>query len=149
MHSHHSPPSHNYSPLPLSNQPIPPHNQINQTSPSQLTQESYEFGAPQNHNQPNVHLPPETLPGFSSFLETFYWKCHEISQQLLSAISLGLNLPTTDFLGKFHTTNNQLRILHYPPIPAGEIERGEAARMPAHSDWGSITLLFQDDCGVS
>jgi isopenicillin N synthase-like dioxygenase len=38
-------------------------------------------------------------------------------------------------------------LLHYPAIAAAELESGRAARMPAHSDWSSITLLFQDECG--
>ncbi|CAG7962487.1 unnamed protein product [Penicillium nalgiovense] len=40
---------------------------------------------------------------------------------------------------------NQLRLLHYPPIPAEAIETERAARCPAHTDWSSITLVFQDD----
>jgi isopenicillin N synthase-like dioxygenase len=27
------------------------------------------------------------------------------------------------------------------------IEEGKMARMPAHTDWSSMTMLFQDDCG--
>lgn len=42
---------------------------------------------------------------------------------------------------------NQLRLLHYPPIPAKAIEGGTFARMPAHTDWSTMTMLFQDDCG--
>jgi isopenicillin N synthase-like dioxygenase len=59
-----------------------------------------------------------------------------------------MSLEDPDFILKFHSGhNNQLRLLHYPPIPASELESEAAARMPAHSDWGSITMLFQDDCG--
>lgn len=59
---------------------------------------------------------------------------------------MGLSDP--DHLLKFHSGhNNQLRLLHYPPIPAAMLESEQSARMPAHSDWGSITMLFQDDCG--
>jgi isopenicillin N synthase-like dioxygenase len=59
-----------------------------------------------------------------------------------------MSLTDPDFILKFHSGhNNQLRLLHYPPIPARELESESAARMPAHSDWGSITMLFQDDCG--
>lgn len=43
--------------------------------------------------------------------------------------------------------NNQLRLLHYPPLPAEAIESQAMARMPAHTDWSSMTILFQDDCG--
>ena len=40
-----------------------------------------------------------------------------------------------------------LRLLHYPPVPADWIEEGKFARMPAHTDWSVMTILFQDDCG--
>lgn len=63
-------------------------------------------------------------------------------------MSLGIGLEEEDFLLKHHSGhNNQLRLLHYPPVPAAALESGSSARMPAHSDWGSITMLFQDDCG--
>lgn len=59
---------------------------------------------------------------------------------------MGLNDP--EFVLKFHSGhNNQLRLLNYPPIPAAQLESKSSARMEAHSDWGSITMLFQDDCG--
>jgi len=78
----------------------------------------------------------------------FYWKCSEISHKILMAIGMGLKLGDPEFFLKFHSgCNNQLRLLHYPPIAAAEIKNGTSARMPAHSDWGSITMLFQDDCG--
>lgn len=78
----------------------------------------------------------------------FYWTCNSTSQEILKAIGLGLGLQDPEFMLKFHSGhNNQLRLLHYPPIPAAALESESSARMPAHSDWGSITMLFQDDCG--
>src|SRR5438045_4631677 len=79
---------------------------------------------------------------------SFYQACHGLSHSLLRALALGLSLPSEDFFLPFHSgLNNQLRLLHYPPIAAARLESGEAARMPPHSDWGSITLLWQDNCG--
>jgi isopenicillin N synthase-like dioxygenase len=81
-------------------------------------------------------------------MRDFYWECSNTSREILRAIGTGLKLHDPDFLLKFHSGhNNQLRLLHYPPIPAAELENESSARMPAHSDWGSITMLFQDDCG--
>ena len=78
----------------------------------------------------------------------FYWECNKASQEILKAIGTGMGLKDPEFLLKFHSGhNNQLRLLHYPPIPAAQLENESSARMPAHSDWGSITMLFQDDCG--
>ena len=78
----------------------------------------------------------------------FYWECARASWELLKAIGTGLKLKDPEYLLRSHSGhNNQLRLLHYPPIPARELENQISARMPAHSDWGSFTLLFQDECG--
>lgn len=111
-------------------------------------QESYEIGSEENDDQPNVWLPEEVLPDFRNFMTDFYWECSQTSKEILKAIGTGLGLRDPEFMLKFHSGhNNQLRLLHYPPIPAAELEKETSARMPAHSDWGSITMLFQDDCG--
>lgn len=78
----------------------------------------------------------------------FYWECFEIAGNILRAIALGIGLEDEDHLLRLHSGHgNQLRLLHYPPIPAAALESESSARMPAHSDWSSMTMLFQDDCG--
>lgn len=67
--------------------------------------------------------------------------------EILQALAIGLDLDDNHLLLKHSGNNNQLRLLHYPPIPAEALESHRAARCPAHTDWSSITLLFQDDCG--
>jgi isopenicillin N synthase-like dioxygenase len=117
-------------------------------SDNDVSQESYEIGSEENDEQPNVWLPEAVLPGFRKFTTDFYWECSKVSQGILTAIGTGMGLKDPEFLLKFHSGhNNQLRLLHYPPIPAAQLENESSARMPAHSDWGSITMLFQDDCG--
>lgn len=110
--------------------------------------ESYEIGSEQCESQPNQWLPEEVLPGFRAFTTGFYWTCHETAKELLKALALGIGLEDDDFLLRFHSgDNNQLRLLHYPPVERDKLSSNAIARMPAHSDWGSITMLFQDDCG--
>jgi len=110
--------------------------------------ESYEIGSENNAEQPNVWLPEETLPGFRERMSAFYWQCNEVAQVVLQTLALGVGSEDAEHLTGHHSgLNNQLRLLHYPPIAATELESGRAARMPAHSDWSSITLLFQDECG--
>jgi len=110
--------------------------------------ESYEIGSEENSEQPNVWLPEEVLPGYREFMTRFYWECSKASLEILKAMATGLKLSSPDYFLKYHSGhNNQLRLLHYPPIPASELENGTSARIPGHTDWGAITLLFQDDCG--
>jgi isopenicillin N synthase-like dioxygenase len=110
--------------------------------------ESYEIGSEDNLNQPNVWLPEATLPGFRETTTNFYWECFTVAREILKAIALGIGLKNEDFFSQYHSgMNSQLRLLHYPSLPAADVEGGLVERMPAHSDWSTITMLFQDDCG--
>lgn len=112
------------------------------------TKESYEIGSESNTQQPNVWLPSSVLPDFKPFMSSFYWDCHRAAEQIMSALALGIGLDDENYFRPSHPGHhNQLRLLHYPPVPASLIESKKAIRMDAHSDWPSITLLFQDDCG--
>ncbi len=78
----------------------------------------------------------------------FYWVCFSAASDILRALALGLALEDEDHLLRLHSGHyNQLRLLHYPPIFAHAVEDGSMARMPAHTDWSSMTMLFQDDSG--
>ncbi|KAI0107122.1 hypothetical protein GGR51DRAFT_516341 [Nemania sp. FL0031] len=110
--------------------------------------ESYEIGSEDLLQQPNVWLPEDVLPGFREFTTKFYWRCFDAAKELLRALALGTGLDDEDFFLRFHSgVNNQLRLLHYPPAEAEKLANNEIARMPAHSDWGTITMLFQDASG--
>ena len=77
----------------------------------------------------------------------FYWESFRVGKEILRALAVGLGLDEEHLLRKHSGHNNQLRLLHYPPVQAQALEDGHAARCPVHTDWSSITLLFQDDCG--
>jgi isopenicillin N synthase-like dioxygenase len=71
-----------------------------------------------------------------------------VAKEILKAMAVGIGLEDDEFFLKYHSgVNGQLRLLHYPSLPAAEVEGGTVTRMPAHSDWSTITMLFQDDCG--
>lgn len=106
------------------------------------------MGSDDNSDQPNQWIPEEVLPGFRDFMTRFYWDCFGAASEILRAIAVGIGLEDEDHLVRKHSGhNNQLRLLHYPSIPADAIESQAMARMPAHTDWSSMTILFQDDCG--
>lgn len=110
--------------------------------------ESYDMGSDNNQDQPNQWIPHDVLPGFRDFMTRFYWECFDAASHVLRALAVGVGLEDEDHLVKKHSGhNNQLRLLHYPPVSAEAIESMNMARMPAHTDWSSITILFQDDCG--
>ncbi|KAI1250692.1 hypothetical protein MGN70_007749 [Eutypa lata] len=110
--------------------------------------ESYEVGNEDFELQPNVWLPEEVLPGFRDFTTRFYWECFEAAKDLLRALAIGVGLEDENYFLNYHSgLNNQLRLLHYPPVEAEKLLSNATARMPAHTDWGTITMLLQDEAG--
>jgi isopenicillin N synthase-like dioxygenase len=106
------------------------------------------MGSDQNKDQPNQWIPEDVLPQFREFMTRFYWECFEVASDIMRALALGIGLDDEDHLVKRHSGhNNQLRLLHYPSLPAEALENETMSRMPAHTDWSSMTMLFQDDCG--
>ncbi|KAI9058366.1 Clavaminate synthase-like protein [Trametes sanguinea] len=95
----------------------------------------------------NIWLPEGVLPGFNEACQQFYWKCYNVEIAVLKAIAVALGLHE-DHLAKSHSGRDQsLRLMHYPSVPAKKLVDGEISRIGAHSDFSSITLLFQDDVG--
>ncbi|KAI0335895.1 thymine dioxygenase [Cubamyces sp. BRFM 1775] len=109
--------------------------------------ESSECGWEESVSMPNIWLPDDVLPGYKEACLDFFWTCHDAELKILRALSLGLGL-SADVLEKTHTAHdNQLRLLHYPSVPAKDLADNKISRIDAHSDFGSITLLLQDDVG--
>jgi isopenicillin N synthase-like dioxygenase len=98
------------------------------------------MGSEQDKGRPNVWVPEETLRGFRPIMTEFYWECFNLASDILRAITLGIELQGEDHLLKLHGGhNNRLSLLHYPSLPE------ETLRIPKQTDWGSITIRFQDD----
>ena len=78
-------------------------------------------------------------------IATFYDSCTELANTILQAFALALELPENYFTTRHNQQNHTLRLLHYPPLQTPP--KPEQVRAGEHSDYGSITLLFQDDIG--
>jgi len=106
------------------------------------------MGSDNNQNQPNIWIPDSTLPGFQDFALSFYAECWKTSQLVLRALALGLGLDDEAFLLKFHSEKeNELSFRHYPPVSESKVKSGEMDRLGAHTDFVSLTLLWQDSFG--
>lgn len=100
------------------------------------------MGSDLNKDHPNVWIPEQTLPKFRPFMNKFYWECFGVAGDILRAIALGIGLEDEDFFLEKHGGNyNRLGLLHYPPVSV------ETLRIPKQTDWGSITMRFQDEYG--
>lgn len=109
--------------------------------------ESFEMGKEDNDAMPNIWLPEEDLPGFRAFFNRFYGLCNQVELEVLRALAVGMGLEEDYFVNFHHNADNQTRILHYPTVEEDLLRRGKAERIAAHSDFGTITLLFQDEVG--
>jgi isopenicillin N synthase-like dioxygenase len=73
----------------------------------------------------------------------FFQACTKLSNQILEAIGRALELPPNFFASNHNQNHHTLRLLHYPPLQ--KLPLSQQTRAGEHSDYGSITLLFQHE----
>ena len=88
---------------------------------------------------------------FQAQVEEHYRDMLALGKKVLSALALALDIEEDFFEDKFSHPLSVLRFLHYPPRPALNAEQDGEAIAPigagAHTDYGCITILWQDDIG--
>lgn len=80
-------------------------------------------------------------------MESFYATAFQLEMQLLAALAMALGVPATSLINIHSKAQNEFRLLHYPAIHASELRDGSATRIAEHTDFGTITMLFQDSTG--
>ena len=116
--------------------------------------ESFNFAFPFTADDPLV-LEGKTLIGLNQWpegelawrriLERYYLEIFELGQKILEAFALTLKLPTNFFRERYKSPLVRARLVHYPPQePTHSAEQFGAAE---HTDYGAITILWQDDVG--
>ena len=121
--------------------------------------EAYNFGKSWSTNMED--LPPQFKSGYED-IKTFQHSCHTACLRLLEAFGKALKIKDSNYIAQCHsydkTSGDILRVLHYPPFhpeqlkdygldPEKDLEDGVVIRAGAHSDYGSMTILFQDFVG--
>lgn len=115
--------------------------------------ESFEIGREGEEGYPNHWWADDEQAGqmgaaeFKETMTDFFHRCKEMHRVLMRAIAVALDIEEAYFDGFVRTGDNTLRLLHYPPVPSGGFAGGKRFRAGAHTDYGTLTLLFQDARG--
>lgn len=80
-------------------------------------------------------------------MEATYQELQGISLQIMAAMEVGLSLESGALMGRCCPAASEIRMNRYPPVSMERLEDGRVNRTWPHTDFGIITLLFQDHVG--
>lgn len=81
---------------------------------------------------------------FKDTANSYYKSAVDLARDLLRALALSLDLPEDYFVPFMDGAVATMRLLHYPPQPPDADEKLTRG-IGAHTDFGAITLLLQDE----
>jgi isopenicillin N synthase-like dioxygenase len=88
---------------------------------------------------------PAGLPGFREQMLAYQAAMRDLGDRVLANLALSLDLAGDHFAPFYDMPNTTLGLLRYRPHPADAKARQLGAG--AHTDWGAVTLLAQDELG--
>jgi isopenicillin N synthase-like dioxygenase len=88
---------------------------------------------------------PAGMPEWCDLLSAYHARMTALAARIMGGLALSLGVAEDHFDGCCREAICSLRLLHYPPQPAGAGPNARGAG--AHTDWGAVTILLQDDVG--
>ena len=109
--------------------------------------ECFDLGADSDRSGPffGRNFYPDNLPEFQKVYQEYHGHMMALGRQLVKAIGLSLGLPEDYFAALQQDPITIQRLLHCPP-QTGVISEQEIGA-GAHTDYGFLTILAQDDKG--
>ncbi|MGA2392502.1 MAG: 2-oxoglutarate and iron-dependent oxygenase domain-containing protein [Candidatus Lustribacter sp.] len=82
---------------------------------------------------------------FKQRMNAYSARMTDLGRHLIACLALSLELPEDYFAASLEEPIAYCRLLHYPPQSAATAAQNLGAG--AHTDWGMLTMLLQDDIG--
>jgi len=126
--------------------------QLDPSRPSDL-KETFDMGFHMSAEHPDVlaekplrgpNRHPD-VPGWEALLQQHYEDMHQLSLTLLRAMAEALGIEADFFDQRFAEPISVFRMIHYPPRQTASSADQQGAG--AHTDYGCVTLLYQDNAG--
>jgi isopenicillin N synthase-like dioxygenase len=81
-------------------------------------------------------------------MTAFYQQCDEVCLTLMKALELAWGIDDGSLVARCKPSATDLRLTHYPAIAVEEMAgEKKTCRIAPHTDFGPVTLLFQDGTG--
>ncbi len=116
--------------------------------------ESFVYGVDLGEDDPDVRAGrplmgpnrwPLDLPEMKQAFDRYYAEIDRVGQIVLRAVALSLGLPERFFAERYKKPLARGSLVHYPPQPPDL--GAEQFGVGAHTDYGCITFVCQDDSG--
>ncbi|KAK4150309.1 2OG-Fe(II) oxygenase-like protein [Chaetomidium leptoderma] len=111
--------------------------------------EHFDCGSPLDQEYKNRWPESGSPSRFQTEMEEFYFEMEQATAELLGWLEEGLDVSQGTFnnLVTHEKNASELRLNHYPPVPASLLRGGQVSRIWPHFDLGVITLLFTSGVG--
>ena len=108
-------------------------------------QEHFDYCRTEDTQFPSKWPSKSSIPGFRKFMAKFIDTCHNAGMDVMKNIEKGLELPGGELVNRLITKVDEVRLTHYSPLPTEKLNYGKHQRAGPHTDFGMLTLLFQDE----
>ena len=105
--------------------------------------EAFDIGDDSDPSRPNQW--PTDWPEFRANMVHFFEECHQIHLELFRALADQVSLDTEYFTPFVQDKDHFFRVLYYPETTSDSFK--DRFRASPHTDYGTLTLLFNDSNG--